>query len=65
MMPYNVQPRLKARRQSALARREADVIKWENADKAGEAIGKKLDRAREDVANLYAKLGLNRISYAD
>lgn len=57
---YNSPTRLRKRRQAALARREADVEKLTNEDKAGNAVGKKLDKAREDVVSLYSKLGLKK-----
>lgn len=55
---YNASSRLKARRQSALQRREKDVAHWTAEDVAGREVGHKLDRATQDVANLYVKLGL-------
>jgi len=55
--------RLRERRQQALARRELDIQKWEKLSHQKdppEGTLKKLDRAKADVANLYAKLGLKQ-----
>lgn len=43
------------RRKSALERREKDVLKYTTANNNV----KKLEKAQEDVTNLYAKLGLS------
>ena len=56
----NFDGRVKARRQGALERREADVKKWSAVPKGDEPenVQKKLEHAQTDVVNLYAKLGM-------
>lgn len=51
-------PRTRARRQSALERRERDVKHWQTEGLSGREVGHKLDYAQTDVLNLYKKLGL-------
>jgi hypothetical protein len=61
--PRNFDGRIKSRRQSALARREADIEKLTKASQAKDVeqgVLKKLDRAKTDVFNLHVKLGLKK-----
>lgn len=55
MRPYNVQHRLKKRRQSALERLEKRIKKLSSSSDAKDSG--KLEKSREEAANLIKKIG--------
>ena len=55
MKPYNTHWRLKKRRQSALERLEKRIKKLSGSPEAKDSG--KLDKAREEAANLIKKIG--------